>query len=221
MLFGRTGDLYLDHPSFFPILEAAAELRVPLYQHPQTAPSQVRETYYQGLGPHIDRTLGTGGIGWPYDPGVQALRLILAGVFDKLPDLQIILGHWGEVVLFYLDRIDLISSALKLPRPISAYFNTNLYVTPGASTASATFNGPSRSWALIASSSRRTIPSISPNTAKHDAFRKLRTSPVPIGKRSRSINGSVYARAFADSDELEDHHDRRFYGRAGCGITRQ
>jgi predicted TIM-barrel fold metal-dependent hydrolase len=31
------------------------------------------------------------------------LRLVLAGVFDRFPDLQLITGHWGEVVLFYLD----------------------------------------------------------------------------------------------------------------------
>jgi predicted TIM-barrel fold metal-dependent hydrolase len=34
------------------------------------------------------------------------LRLALAGVFDCFPDLQVLLGHWREVVLFYLDRAD-------------------------------------------------------------------------------------------------------------------
>ncbi len=131
MLFGRTGDLYLDHPSSFPILEAAAELRIPLYLHPQSPVPQVRDAYYQGLGPQIDGILGTGGIGWHYGAGLQALRLILSGVLEKLPHLQLILGHWGEVVLFYLDRIDLLSSALKLPRALSDYFKTNIFVTPG------------------------------------------------------------------------------------------
>ncbi len=40
-----------------------------------------------------------------YDNGVQLLRLIFSGVFDRYPDLQVIVGHWGEVVLFYLEHI--------------------------------------------------------------------------------------------------------------------
>ena len=34
------------------------------------------------------------------------LRLILSGTFDRHPDLQIIVGHRGEVVLFYLERLN-------------------------------------------------------------------------------------------------------------------
>lgn len=73
--------------------------------------------------------LATSGLGWHFEIGVQAIRLILAGVFEKLPDLQLILGHWGELVLFYLDRIDLNSEAAHLPRPVSDYFRTNISVT--------------------------------------------------------------------------------------------
>jgi hypothetical protein len=40
------------------------------------------------------------GIGWHYETGMQILRLIfLSGVFDRFPNLQIITGHWGEVVV--------------------------------------------------------------------------------------------------------------------------
>ncbi|WP_277750720.1 hypothetical protein [Nonomuraea polychroma] len=27
-------------------------------------------------------------------------RMIFSGVFDRFPDLQVIAGHWGEVVMF-------------------------------------------------------------------------------------------------------------------------
>ncbi|WP_158798800.1 amidohydrolase family protein [Pedobacter sp. L105] len=131
MLFGRTEDRHLDHPEFFSILEAAAEMHAPIYVHPQTPPVVVREAYYQGLGPDAEIFLAAGGFGWHYEAGLQVLRLIVSGVFEKLPDLQIILGHWGEVVLFYLDRIDAVSANLKLPRPISDYFRTNISITPG------------------------------------------------------------------------------------------
>ena len=131
MLFGRTGDRNLDHPDFRPILEVAASLRAPLYLHPQTPPSNVRAAYYDGLGADIDGALATHGIGWHYEAGIQLLRLILAGVFDRLPDLQIIVGHWGEVVLFYLDRIDQLAAVAKLQRKPSEYVRSNVLITPG------------------------------------------------------------------------------------------
>ena len=130
MPFGRTGERNLDHPDFLPLLEAAAAMRAPLYLHPQSPQPGVRRAYYQGLGDGIESVFGTGGIGWHYETGVQVLRLILAGVFERLPDLRIILGHWGETVLFYLDRIDIMAPAARLPRPVSDYFRANIWVAP-------------------------------------------------------------------------------------------
>ncbi len=129
MLFGRTGDRNLDHPDFLPVLEAAADLRAPLYIHPQTPQQSVRQAYYQGLGDAIETSLATSGLGWHYESGIQVLRLILSGIFDKLTDLPLILGHWGEVVMFYLERIDINTQAARLPRPVSDYFRTNIHVT--------------------------------------------------------------------------------------------
>jgi len=129
MVFGRTGERNLDHPDFRPILKTAAALRAPLYIHPQSPQPAVRAACYDGLGPEIGTSLATNGVGWHYESGLQVLRLILSGVLDELPDLRLILGHWGEVVLFYLDRIDLTSYAARLPRPVSDYFRTNIWVT--------------------------------------------------------------------------------------------
>ena len=55
--------------------------------------------------------------------------MALAGVFDRFPDLQIILGHWGEVVLFYEERLASLSRAAKLKRPLAEIMRQNLYVT--------------------------------------------------------------------------------------------
>jgi uncharacterized protein len=131
MVFGRQGERNFDHPDFLPILETAAALRVPLYLHPQSPRPAVRKAYYDGVDHQLATIFATGGIGWHYETGVQALRLILAGVFDRLPDLQLILGHWGEVVLFYLDRIDIMTEPAGLPRTVSDYFISNISVTPG------------------------------------------------------------------------------------------
>ena len=129
MLFGRTRDRNLDHPDNWPIFEAAAALRAPLYIHPQAPVPAVRDALYGGFGDDLDGALSTFGLGWHYETGVQILRMVLAGVFDRFPDLQIITGHWGEVVLFYLERIDGLSRVTKLERPVSETFRHHVSVT--------------------------------------------------------------------------------------------
>jgi predicted TIM-barrel fold metal-dependent hydrolase len=131
MLYGRTRDRNLDHQDFWPIFEAAEALNAPLYLHPQPPPPAVRAAYYSGLGDGVDAALATHGYGWHYDAGLQLLRLILAGVLDRFPGLQLILGHWGEVMVFYLDRIDRMTGFANLARPVSEYVRSNVYVTPG------------------------------------------------------------------------------------------
>jgi uncharacterized protein len=130
MLCGRTREKNLDHLDFLPIFETAARLGVPLFIHPQMPQRAVRDVYYSGFNDQIDTAFAAFGLGWHYEAGIQFVRLILAGVFDKYPDLQIILGHWGEVVLFYLERLGSLARVTHLRRPIADYFKQNLYVTP-------------------------------------------------------------------------------------------
>lgn len=107
-------------------------MRVPLYIHPQVPVVPVRDAIYSGFGEAIDTLFSRGGIGWHYETGVQLLRLIFSGVFDRNPDLQVVLGHWGEVVLFYVERIAAMQqSGLKLDRPLQDYFRENVSYTGG------------------------------------------------------------------------------------------
>jgi predicted TIM-barrel fold metal-dependent hydrolase len=131
LLFCRTGDRNLDHPDNWPIFEAAAALRSPLYIHPQIPQPGVRAALYTGFGDAVDNAFATHGIGWHYESGVQFLRLALAGVFDRFPELQVILGHWGEVVLFFLERADGLAVQAKLPQRFTEYVRQNAYVTAG------------------------------------------------------------------------------------------
>ncbi len=82
------------------MLAKAADLRVPLVIHPQLPSPAVRQAIYTRLGDKADLALAGFGLGWHYEAGLQWVRLAAAGVFDELEDLQIILGHWGEMVLF-------------------------------------------------------------------------------------------------------------------------
>ncbi|MEH3121596.1 MAG: amidohydrolase family protein [Sphingomonas phyllosphaerae] len=129
MLCGRVSTRNLDDPSFAPVLDCAARLGMPVLLHPRTPPPAVRDAYYSGLSPVLDAAFATAGLGWPYDAGIQFLRLLLSGTFDRLPDLQVILGHWGELVLFYAERLAVMDRFAGLRHPIAHYLRHNLHVT--------------------------------------------------------------------------------------------
>lgn len=129
MLCGRVGEHNLDAPFLAPIFESAARLKAPILLHPRMPAPAVREAYYSGFHPELDAAFAAFGLGWHYDAGIQFLRLLLSGTFDRLPDLQVILGHWGEVVLFYAERLANMDRFSRLERPIADYLRRNLYVT--------------------------------------------------------------------------------------------
>ncbi len=130
MLCGRTREKNMDHPDFLPMFDTAARLGVPLFVHPQIPQRAVRDVYYSGFGDPVDTAFATFGLGWHYEAGIQFVRLMLAGVFDRYPNLQIILGHWGEVVLFYLERLSSLARVGGLQHSVADYVRRNLYVTP-------------------------------------------------------------------------------------------
>jgi 2,3-dihydroxybenzoate decarboxylase len=81
------------------------------------------------------------GPSWGYgaDAGLQAMRLIFSGIFDKHPGLKIILGHLGEALPFWLWRIDnrwdkeehaSNPNVKKLVKKPGQYVKDNIYVTP-------------------------------------------------------------------------------------------
>lgn len=128
MIYGRIGDRKLDDLANDVIYATAARLGVPLHLHPQIIPQSVNEAYYTGINQELDFQFGGPGIGWYYDLGVQVLRMVLSGTFDRHPNLQIILGHWGEVVLFYLDHAQYTYRYVELERPFMDYFRQNMWV---------------------------------------------------------------------------------------------
>jgi uncharacterized protein len=131
LINGRTGTTNADAMQFDDLYATAARLGVPLYLHPQTPVAPVLDAYYSGFGNPIDMLLRNPGIGWHYETGIQILRMIFAGVFDRHPDLQVVTGHWGEVVLFYLERTQQMVDAMgvRLGRRLSEYARENLWVT--------------------------------------------------------------------------------------------
>jgi 5-carboxyvanillate decarboxylase len=123
---------YLDDPKFWAIFEAAEALNVPVYIHPTTPPKSMIE-------PFLARGLDGAIFGFAVETGLHLLRIVVAGVFDRFPKLQIVSGHLGEALPYWLSRIDFMHGNMvtanrypgvkKLAKKPSDYIKENMYVT--------------------------------------------------------------------------------------------
>ena len=133
MIMGRTDDEFLDQPRFDPILRAASELNVPIYLHPAPPPRAVSDANYAGqLSSVVSTAFRLAAWGWHQETAVHFVHLVLAGVLDRYPELPFILGHWGEFIPFYLDRLDeaMPQRMTGLDRSFREYFRDNVFITP-------------------------------------------------------------------------------------------
>jgi predicted TIM-barrel fold metal-dependent hydrolase len=132
LINGHARGRYLDEAFFWPILERAAALQVPLYLHPTVPPQAVIKASYVGnFAPELTVGLASAAWGWHIETAIHVLRLILSGAFDRYPSLQLIIGHLGETLPFMLPRLDvgLPTAMTKLQRPVSAYLRENVHYT--------------------------------------------------------------------------------------------
>jgi len=129
LINGHSRGRYLDDKFFSPILERAEALNVPIYLHPTVPPKPVVEASYGGFSPAVSRMFAASGWGWHIETGVHLVRMILGGVFDRHPKLQVVVGHLGEAVPFMLPRLNrnLPMGLTKLDRPIGAYLRENVH----------------------------------------------------------------------------------------------
>ena len=101
MINSHTQGEYLDDKKYWPILECAAALGVPIYLHPREPHPAVMEAYFKGY-----EDLSTAAWGFAMETCTHFLRLVMAGVFDAYPKLTFILGHLGEGLPFWVDRFE-------------------------------------------------------------------------------------------------------------------
>lgn len=104
MIHGPTGGRFPDDRFFWPVFERAAALGVPIYLHP-TYPLKTMTDLY--CADYADRFPQFPNAGWGFtvETGSIAIRMVLSGVFDRYPQLQCILGHFGETLPFHLWRL--------------------------------------------------------------------------------------------------------------------
>ena len=127
---GHNKGRYLDDKFYWPILECAEALNVPIYLHPTPAPKAVIDVSYGGFSPMVTDMLAGGAWGWHIETAVHMIRIVCGGVFDRFPKLQFIIGHMGEGLPFFFQRLDIIPVATtKLKHPISHYLKHNVHYT--------------------------------------------------------------------------------------------
>ncbi|MBO4253327.1 amidohydrolase family protein [Streptomyces griseorubiginosus] len=130
MINGHVDGRYLDDQFFWPVFEAAEALDVPLYLHPTLPPQPVIDACYSGFSEDIETALSAAAWGWHVDTGLHVLRLILGGVFDRFPRLQLIIGHMGELLPPMIWRAGFMLNGLSgLDRQLQEYFFENISIT--------------------------------------------------------------------------------------------
>lgn len=173
LLDGTTDGLFLDDPRFTPVFEAAVALNAPVYLHPAPPPKTVFETYFTGLPQGVGEMLSIAGWGWHAETALHTLRLITSGLFDRLPALQLIIGHMGEMLPMALARTSkAVSRVATLQKPVADYFQSNIHLT-----TSGYFTRPPLQCALDVVGIDRLMFSIdypfSPNTLGRDYLTEL------------------------------------------------
>jgi predicted TIM-barrel fold metal-dependent hydrolase len=141
LINGHTRGRYLDDKFFTPVLERADALNLPIYLHPTVPPKAVVEASFGGFAPAVTGMFAAAGWGWHLETAVHLIRMILGGVFDRHPKLQVVIGHLGEGIPFMLPRLNKNFSMelTKLNRPVGAYLRENVHYTFGGFNFPATF----------------------------------------------------------------------------------
>ena len=129
MIHGLSSGRMVDEKFFWPIFAEAERLDVPIYLHPALPDKEVTERYYAPYdASHPMLTRAAWGFG--VEAGTQAIRMILSGIFDKHPNLKIILGHLGEAIPFWLPRIqESLSRTDSQPTNFEDIFKSNFWIT--------------------------------------------------------------------------------------------
>ncbi len=130
---GHSRGRYLDDKFFWPILERAEALAVPVYLHPTMPVKPVMDALYGGFSPAVNSLFAGPAWGWHIETAIHLVRMILGGAFDRYPKLQVVIGHLGEGIPFMAPRLDrnLPKELTKLERPLAAYLRENVHYTFG------------------------------------------------------------------------------------------
>lgn len=117
------GGTPLDDARLDPFWAACCELDVPVFMHPHHELGEERAAPY-----YLSNLFGN-----PSETALIAARLIFSGVFERFPDLHMILAHAGGTLPAIVGRLDhgyrVRPEAKTIPKPPSAYFTQLFFDT--------------------------------------------------------------------------------------------
>ena len=186
---GHTRGRYLDEAFFSPILACAETLGAPIYLHPTVPHKPIADALYGGFSPTVSGILASSAWGWHIETAVHLLRLILGGVFDRHPKLQVVIGHMGEALPFMLPRMNrnLPPQVTKLERSMGDYLRQNVHYTFGGFNFAPTFLN-----LLLEVGVERIMFSVDyPYGSMEEAKSFLQHSPVSEADRERIAHGNA------------------------------
>ncbi|KAJ7772580.1 amidohydrolase 2 [Mycena maculata] len=132
--------LFYDQPEYDVFWEMVTELDVPVYLHPRSNIPQIQKLLYghapwlKGPTQEFAVTLST-----------HVMGLCTNGVFDRFPNLNVIVGHLGERIPSDFWRIDdqlarEVPEGMPMLRNLSSYWGTNLFETVSGNFATQLFD---------------------------------------------------------------------------------
>ena len=95
LVTSNIGGRYLDSAEFYPFWEEANRRRVPVFMHPSSSPCYRDDQ----PGPLLS---------FPFDTTLSVYRLIYGGLYERLPDIVLIVAHLGGTLPFLARRTDLV-----------------------------------------------------------------------------------------------------------------
>ena len=134
----------LTSPEYLPFLEEVNRMKLPIHIHPSLP-----------IGIDILRQYKLGGLlGFLFETTLTATKMVFDGVFEKFPDIVLILSHFGATIPFLFQRVDdgykgFPDIRENIPKLPSEYFKRFYYDTASSFTRSTfmctyDFVGPER-----------------------------------------------------------------------------
>lgn len=131
---GHDGEdmVFYDSPEWDVFWKTCTDLDVPLYLHPRNPTGVIFEKLWKDrawlIGPPLSFAQGV---------SLHILGMVVNGIFDRHPNLQLIIGHLGEHIPFDMWRINHWFEDRKKPLGLSAtckkmirqYFDENIWIT--------------------------------------------------------------------------------------------
>lgn len=99
-VFSNINGKPLDLPEFFPIFERMAHHDLPVFLHPARGPNFPDYQTEDESKYEIWWTFG-----WTYETSAAMARLVFSRLFDKLPDVKIVVHHLGAMVPYVEGRV--------------------------------------------------------------------------------------------------------------------